>query len=184
MKSFTEWAWALALVSLWLASFPARAALAPGDAAPDFQVEAARAGQAFHFSLADALRKGPVVLYFYPKSFTSGCTVEAHNFAESSAKFEALGATLLGMSGDDIATQKDFSVRECRDKFAVGADEGGKVMRQYDAKMPLLPVADRISYVISPEGRVIYAYSSMSPDHHVENALQAVQAWREKHPGT
>lgn len=178
MKNFTDWAWVVALFSLWAASLPARAALVAGDAAPDFTVEAAIAGKSFRFSLSEALRKGPVVLYFYPKSFTSGCTIEAHNFAEASPKFAALGATLLGMSADDIATQKDFSVRECRDKFAVGADEGGKVMRQYDAKLPLMEVADRISYVISPEGKVIYAYSSLSPDHHVENAMKAVQEWR------
>jgi len=182
MKSLTDFVLALALVGLWGAALPARASLAVGDAAPDFTVDAALGGKAFRFSLAEALRKGPVVLYFYPKSFTSGCTIEAHNFAEASARFEAMGASLLGMSGDDIATQKDFSVRECRDRFAVGADEGGKVMRSYDAKMPLLPVADRISYVISPDGKVLAAYSSMSPDHHVEFALKAVEDWRKAHP--
>src|ERR1019366_7067276 len=124
-------------------------------------------------SLADALKKGPVVLYFYPKAFTPGCTVEAHNFAEATDKFAALGATLIGMSGDNIDTLKEFSVKECRNKFAVAADADGKIMKRYDANMAFLPsTADRISYVISPAGKVIYTYSSLSPDNHVENTLK------------
>ncbi|HYA66565.1 MAG TPA: peroxiredoxin, partial [Burkholderiaceae bacterium] len=148
----------------------ASAALAVGAPAPDFTAQAALGGKTFTFSLAEALKKGPVVLYFYPKAFTKGCTIEAHNFAEATEKFQALGATLIGMSNDDIETLKDFSVKECRNKFAVAADAGARIMKQYDAAMFLLPDrADRISYVISPEGKVIYAYSSLSPDNHVEN---------------
>jgi peroxiredoxin len=154
----------------------ATAALKVGDNAPDFTTQAAIGGKAFTFSLAEALKKGPVVLYFYPKAFTPGCTVEAHNFAEATDKFAALGATLVGMSGDDIATLKEFSVKECRNKFAVAADADGKIMKRYDAKMAFLPsTADRISYVISPAGKVIYTYSSLSPDNHVENTLKVVQ---------
>ncbi len=170
---------AVAVPALALASVAASAALPVGAPAPDFTAQAALGGKAFTFSLAEALKKGPVVLYFYPKAFTSGCTVEAHNFAEATEKFSALGATLIGMSGDDIDTLKDFSVRECRNKFAVAADSGGKVMKQYDANLAFLPsTADRISYVISPAGKVAYVYSSMSPDNHVENTLKAVQGLR------
>jgi peroxiredoxin len=152
------------------------AALKVGDSAPDFTTQAAIGGKAFTFSLADALKKGPVVLYFYPKAFTPGCTVEAHNFAEATDKFAALGATLIGMSGDNIDTLKEFSVKECRNKFAVAADADGKIMKRYDANMAFLPsTADRISYVISPAGKVIYTYSSLSPDNHVENTLKVVQ---------
>jgi peroxiredoxin len=159
-----------------LAGAAASAALPVGAPAPDFTTQAAIGGKAFTFSLAEALKKGPVVLYFFPKAFTSGCTVEAHNFAEATEKFNALGATLIGMSGDNIDTLKDFSVRECRNKFAVAADSGGKVMQQYDARLAFLPsTADRISYVITPAGKVAYVYSSMSPDNHVENTLKAVQ---------
>ena len=162
------------LASLTMSS--AAAALKVGDNAPDFTTQAAIGGKAFTFSLADALKKGPVVLYFYPKAFTPGCTVEAHNFAEATDKFAALGATLVGMSGDDIDTLKEFSVKECRNKFAVAADADGKIMKKYDAKMALLPsTADRISYVIDPAGKVVYAYSSLSPDNHVENTLKVVQ---------
>jgi peroxiredoxin len=125
------------------------------------------------------LKKGPVVLYFYPKSFTSGCTAEAHNFAEATDRFKSLGATVIGMSNDDIDTQKKFSVLECRNKFAVAADRGAHVMKQYDAVLKGDPnMADRISYVIAPDGKVIYAFASMSPDGHVDNTLDAVQRWK------
>jgi len=159
-----------------LSGAPANAALKVGDSAPDFTTAAAIGGKTFTFSLAEALKKGPVVLYFYPKAFTPGCTVEAHNFAEATDKFAALGATLIGMSGDNIDTLKDFSVKECRNKFAVGADADGKIMKKYDANLAFLPsTADRISYVISPDGKVVYTYSSLSPDNHVENTLKVVQ---------
>ena len=161
------------------ASSASLAALAVGAPAPDFTTEAARAGVAFKFSLAETLKKGPVVLYFYPKAFTSGCTVEAHNFAEATPKFNALGATVVGISNDNIETLKKFSVEACRDKFAVAADSGARIMKQYDAALWVKPdVADRISYVISPEGKVLYVYSSLSPDQHVENTLKAVEKWR------
>lgn len=155
------------------------AALPVGAPAPDFTTEAARAGVAFKFSLATTLKTGPVVLYFYPKAFTSGCTVEAHNFAEATPKFNALGATVIGMSNDDIETLKKFSVEACRDKFAVAADSGARIMKLYDAALFIKPdMADRISYVISPQGKVLYVYSSLSPDKHVENTLKAVEKWR------
>lgn len=158
---------------------PARAALKVGDPAPDFTAEAALAGKPFAFSLATALKKGPVVLYFYPKAFTSGCTVEAHEFAEATPKFEALGATVIGMSNDDIETLKKFSVEACRNKFAVAADAGARVMKQYDAALRLLPgVADRISYLITPEGRIGAVYASLSADGHVEAMMKAVQDWK------
>ncbi len=121
-----------------LAMNTAMAALKVGDSAPDFTTPAAIGGKAFTFSLADALKKGPVVLYFYPKAFTPGCTVEAHNFAEATEKFAALGATLVGMSGDNIDTLKEFSVKECRNKFAVAADADGKIMKKYDARPDLV----------------------------------------------
>jgi len=156
------------------------AALHAGDVAPPFVAEAALSGKQFTFDLAEALKKGPVVLYFYPKAFTSGCTVEAHNFAEASDRFKALGATVLGMSNDDIGTLKKFSVKECRNKFAVAADHGARVMKKYDAVLPAsTDVADRISYVIAPNGLVIYVYASLSPDGHVENTLHAIEQWKD-----
>lgn len=162
------------------AALPAHAALPVGAAAPRFSTDAALAGKVVRFDLAEALQRGPVVLYFYPKAFTSGCTVEAHQFAEATDRFRALGATVIGMSGDDIATLRRFSTEACRDKFAVAADPGGRIMKQYDAGLGWLPnTADRISYVISPEGRILEAYASMSPDQHVRHTLEAVQRWKD-----
>jgi peroxiredoxin len=170
-------------IAAMLAGAGARAALAVGAGAPDFTTQAAIGGNEFTFKLADALKTGPVVLYFYPKAFTKGCTVEAHNFSEATEQFKSIGATVIGMSNDDIETLKKFSVLECRNKFAVAADQGGAVMKQYDAVMPgRVDVADRISYVIAPDGKVIYSYASMSPDGHVANTLEAVQRWKAAHP--
>jgi peroxiredoxin len=175
----------LSLSGLALSYAPASAALKPGDAAPDFTVEAAQGGKEFKFSLAEALKKGPVVLYFYPKSFTSVCTEEAHEFAESIANFEAAGASVIGLSGDKIEVQKEFSASECRDKFPVGADPSLSVVKAYDAafNVPVIGAAfaSRISYVISPEGKILYAYSESSAGKHIENTLAVVRKWREEH---
>lgn len=157
------------------------AALPPGAPAPDFKAEAAVGGKAFSFHLASALREGPVVLYFYPKAFTSGCTIEAHRFAEATEEFRKLGARVIGMSNDDIDTLKKFSVEACRSKFAVAADAGAKVMKDYDAALRLAPgMADRISYLITPDGRIGAVFESLSPDGHVEAMLKAVQQWKTK----
>jgi len=161
------------------------AALKPGDAAPDFTVDAVLGGKEFTFSLTEALKKGPVVLYFYPKSFTSVCTVEAHEFAENIENFAAAGASVIGLSGDKIEVQRDFSAKECRDKFPVGADPSFLVIKAYDAAFNIPVVgaafANRISYVISPEGKILYAYSDSSAEKHIENTLAVVKKWREEH---
>ena len=162
--------------ALVLATQSALAALSVGAAAPDFSAEAAVGGQPFKFSLADTLKQGPVVLYFYPKAFTKGCTIEAHQFAEATDQFKALGATVIGISTDDIETLKKFSVEACRNKFAVAADAGAKVMQRYDAALRLLPgMADRISYLISPDGKIAAVYASLSADGHVETMLKAAE---------
>lgn len=158
------------------AALPAFAALKPGDAAPDFTVDAALAGKPYRFALAEALKKGPVVLYFFPKAFTKGCTIEAHEFAEATPKFAALGATVIGISNDDADTIRRFSTEGCRDKFAVAADPDSRVIKAYDAKLVLMPgMADRVSYVIAPGGTVSYVYSALDPTNHVENTLKAVR---------
>jgi peroxiredoxin len=168
-----------------LCATPAFAGLKPGDPAPDFTAQAAVGGKDFTFSLADALKRGPVVLYFYPKSFTRGCTIEAHEFAEAAESFSAAGATLIGMSKDTIDTQRKFSTEECRDKFPVAADPDLSVIRAYDA-VRIAPtasgdtVSDRISYVIAPDGKVLYAYTDSAPDKHIENTLAIVRDWRER----
>ena len=124
---------AVTLLAAALFAAPASAALKTGDRAPDFTAQASLGGKEFTFALADALKKGPVVLYFYPAAFTTGCTVEAHDFAEATDKFAALGATVIGVSHDDIATLDKFSTSECRSKFAVAADADQHIMKSYDA---------------------------------------------------
>jgi peroxiredoxin Q/BCP len=156
------------------------------DHAPDFTVQAALGGKTFAFHLADALKKGPVVLYFYPKSFTKGCTIEAHDFADNAENFAAEGASLIGVSADKIETQVEFSSRECRDKFPVGADPEVKVIGAYDALKIRpgasgAPISSRISYVIAPDGRILYAYEDSSPEKHIANTLAVVRQWRKEH---
>jgi len=171
----------LAAAALAVLGTSAHAALKPGDTAPLFTTEAAVGGKQMPLVLADALKKGPVVLYFFPKSFTSGCTLEAHLFAEATDKFAALGATVVGVSHDDIATQIKFSKEECRDKFAVAADPESAIIKSYDAKMAVMPYSDRISYVITPDDKVLYVYSSLDPADHVNRTMKAVQDWRATH---
>jgi thioredoxin-dependent peroxiredoxin len=161
-----------------LATAPAFAALEPGAPAPDFRAQASLGGNVFTFSLADALKKGPVVLYFYPAAFTTGCTIEAHDFAEATDAYRALGATVIGVSRDDIETLKKFSVSECRSKFAVAADGDGRIAKAYDAVLWIKPeYADRVSYVISPDNRIVYAYKALNPENHVKNTLEALRKW-------
>jgi peroxiredoxin len=172
-----------ALVLASVLAAPAYAAMKPGDAAPDFSAPAALGGEDFTFSLASALKKGPVVLYFFPKAFTTGCTAEAHEFAEAAASYTAAGATLIGMSADDIGTLHKFSLQECGSKFPVAADPDLKVIKAYDSaliRVGSVGIADRISYVITPDGKIAYAYSDRNPDKHVENTLAAVKALPKK----
>ena len=159
---------------------PALAALPVGAKAPDFATQATLAGKPFPFTLSQALRKGPVVLYFYPAAFTSGCTVEAHEFAEATDEFNKLGATVIGVSADDIDKLNKFSVSECRNKFAV-ASATPKMIADYDVKLPVLARSNRTSFVIAPDGKIIYAYSAMSPAGHVANTLAAVKDWDARH---
>jgi peroxiredoxin Q/BCP len=160
----------------------ATAALKPGDKAPDFSTQASLAGKPFDFSLAAALKNGPVVLYFYPAAFTPGCTVEAHEFAEATGDFHALGVTVIGVSHDSIEKLNKFSVTECRNKFAVAADPDQHIMKSYDAILAKNPLyADRTSYVIAPNGTVIYSYTDMNPDQHVANTMAAVKKWKAEH---
>ncbi len=162
-----------------LTAVPASASLKEGAKAPEFTAQASLGGKVFNYDLAAALKKGPVVLYFYPAAFTSGCTVEAHEFAEHMADFTALGATVIGVSGDDIAKLNKFSVSECRGKFPVAADPGLSIAKSYDATL-LNAYANRTSYVIAQDGTIAYVYSSLDPDKHVSNTLEAVKKIEKK----
>jgi peroxiredoxin len=168
---------AAAALAATLLAMPALAALKLGAKAPVFALPAALGGNEFTYSLAEALKKGPVVLYFYPAAFTTGCTQEAHEFAEAIGKFAALGASVIGVSGDDIGTLKKFSVSECRSKFPVAADADKRVMDAYDATLAF-GYANRTSYVISPDGHILFEYTALDPSSHVEKTLAAVEKWK------
>jgi len=176
---------ALALTALALAAPGAHAALPDGAPAPVFTAQASLGGNTYTFSLADALKKGPVVLYFYPAAFTPGCTTEAHDFAQAMPRFRALGATVIGVSHDPIAKLQRFSVSECRKQFPVASDASGDIMKEYDAVLAKHPAyANRTSYVIAPDGKILYSYSNLDPSAHVANTMAVVQRWNQQHKGT
>ncbi|MFM7403509.1 MAG: peroxiredoxin [Erythrobacter sp.] len=153
----------------------ASAELLQGAKAPAFATRAALAGEEFGFNLTTALSQGPVVLYFYPKAFTQGCTLEANAFAEAMPKFKAAGASVIGMSNDDIATLKRFSREECRDAFPVGV-ASTKVIAAYDVAMGTSGLSKRTSYVIARDGRIVAVQSDSDYRGHVEKTLAAVRA--------
>lgn len=158
---------------------PALAALSVGQSAPEFKTQASLGGKVFSFDLADALKQGPVVLYFYPAAFTKGCTIEAHTFADAMDQFKALHATVIGVSHDTIDTLNKFSVSECRSKFPVAADPSLTVAKQYDAVLPQAPTyANRTSYVIAPDGKILATLTDLAhPQQHVENALTVLKQY-------
>jgi peroxiredoxin len=158
--------------------------LAVGATAPAFSTKAAKGGKDLTFTLSEALEKGPVVVYFYPKSFTSVCTEEAHLFAEAMPAFEALGSSVVGISTDTVETQREFSRMACRDKFPVAADPEGMVVRAYDVLLRFGGgiVASRTSYVITPDGRIASVLTAGDADSHIQSALRSVKAWRARQP--
>ena len=166
-----------------LLAAPAVAALKLGADAPDFSAQASQGGKQFPFRLSDALKKGPVVLYFFPAAFTPGCTIEAHEFAEASDDYKKLGATLIGVTAGNIDRLTQFSVSECRSKFPVAADPHAVIAKTYDAVLAVYPgLSDRTSYVIAPDGKVLLVYSNSNPNEHVGKTLEAVKAYRVAHP--
>jgi peroxiredoxin len=169
----------VAVLAALTSALPAQAALDIGDRAPDFTASAALGGKVYRYSLADALKKGPVVVYFFPAAYSEGCSAEAHYFAEAMPEFQSLGATVLGVSGDDIDTLSKFSVQACQSRFPVASDERQDVMKSYDAVLETRPeFANRISYVIAPDGSIVYHYMSLNPTKHVEKMLGALKAMK------
>lgn len=180
MRAFAP-ALALALAVLPAAADPA---LPTGRAAPDFQTTGALAGRPFTLHLREQLRHGPVVLYFYPRSFTQGCTLEAHAFSVAARDFRRAGARVIGMAADDYDTLRRFSVEACRNAFPV-ATASADTIRAYDVAFSpeRANITNRTSYVIAPDGRIIYAYSDLDYRNHVANTLAAVRDWRAHHRG-
>jgi peroxiredoxin Q/BCP len=176
---------ALSLITALAIPAAAPAALKAGAKAPLFDTRASLAGKDFDFSLAKALKKGPVVLYFFPAAFTKGCTVEAHEFAEATDDFAKLGATVVGMAADPIEKLNQFSVQECRNKFAVGVATPAMI-KGYDVALEagLIPNVtgrtNRTSYVIAQNGKVAFVHSEMGVAGHVTGTMNAVKALKAK----
>jgi thioredoxin-dependent peroxiredoxin len=174
-----------------LIALPALAALQEGDLAPDFRTQASLAGKTFTFSLKEALKKGPVVVYFYPSAYTGGCNIQAHAFAVNSDKFAAAGATIIGVSLDSIARLNDFSAdpQYCAGKFPTASDANGAISRSYDLKVADEHqgakdtrgveighgFAERTTFVVTPDGKIAATIGGLAPADNVDKALAEVQ---------
>lgn len=166
-----------------LVATPALAALKTGDKAPDFTAPGFQAGKALNFSLAEARKKGPVVLYFFPAADTAGCNLEAKMFADAMPQFAANGATVIGVTAGKLDKLQQISADtdKCSGKFPVAADPGAKIAKSYDSVLMAKPDwSDRTSYVIAPNGTVLHSYSKMDPTEHVAQTLAAVKAFKAK----
>lgn len=177
---------------------PAGAALKEGEAAPDFKAQASIAGKTFAYSLKDSLKKGPVVVYFYPSAYTNGCNLQAHTFAENHQKFAAAGATVVGVSLDSIARLNEFSAdpEYCGGKVAVASDTDGRIARAYDLSVREAGTgrkdtrgkdiehgfAERTTFVVGAEGRIVATISGVAPVANVEKALEVVQQLASRKP--
>lgn len=172
----------------------AMGALQTGDKAPDFTAQASLDGKAFNYSLKDALKKGPVVVYFYPSAYTGGCNIQAHTFAVDIDKFAAAGATVVGISLDSIARLNDFSAdpNYCAGKFPTASDADGKIAKSFDLTVREAQpgkkdtrgndidhgLAERSTFIITPDGRVAASIGGLAPAENVDKALEAVAALR------
>jgi peroxiredoxin len=178
-------------LALALGSAAASAALKEGDSAPDFKAQASLAGKAFNFSLKESLKKGPVVVYFYPAAYTNGCNIQAHTFAVNVDKFKAAGATVIGVSHDNIGRLNEFSAdpEYCAGKVAVASDEEGLIAKSYDlAIREAAPgrkdtkgqdinhaFTERTTFVVATDGRIAATLGGLAPATNVEKALESVQ---------
>jgi peroxiredoxin len=166
----------LVAASVSFVAAPANAALKVGAKAPDFTTTGAVGGKEFKIHLAQQLKKGPVVLYFFPKAFTSGCTAEAHAFSESIDDFKKAGAQVIGMSADDLKTLHDFSAKECRSAFPV-ATATPEIQKEFDVAWAAHPgITTRTSYVIDKSGKIVMVHDDLNFSEHVAKTLAAVKA--------
>lgn len=170
---------ALAVATALVLASPSFAALKVGTHAPDFSASAFLAGKPLTFKLSDALKKGPVVVYFFPAAHTSGCNIEAHLFSQAIDQFTAQNATVIGVTAGNTDQLAEFSkeTEHCSGKFAVAADPGAKIAKEYESTLAQKPEwSDRTSYVIDPSGTITLAYSNLDPKEHVNQTLAAVKA--------
>jgi thioredoxin-dependent peroxiredoxin len=174
---------------------PAFAALEVGVKAPEFSAKGMLAGKEFTFNLSDALKKGPVVVYFFPAAYTAGCTAETKLFADNADAFKEAGATLIGVTGgarnpdtnamvsasENLALLQRFSAEHCRDKFPIAAVSLDTI-KAYNVVLPQKPDwSDRTSYVIAPDGKILLSFTTQKPDEHITKTLEAVKAWKASH---
>ena len=170
----------IAFAALALPAIPASAALPVGAKAPDFTTTGAVAGKPFTLHLAEQLKKGPVVLYFFPKAFTKGCTLEARAFSEATKDFRKAGARVIGLSADDLPTLQKFSVEECRNAFPV-ATATPEIIAAYDVALKQKAgLTDRTSYVIAKNGKIVMVHSDLDWSEHVAKTLAAARAQRRR----
>ena len=159
-----------------LAAAPVTAALPVGSAAPDFSTQGAMGGKPFQFSLKAALKKGPVVMYFFPAAFTSGCTIETKAFADASDDFKAAGATLVGVAADPIDKLQKFSIEACRSKFPV-AVASAQMIADYNVALPMMAGrSNRTTFVIGKNGRIAWTLADFKPEPHISGSLAAVRS--------
>ena len=166
-----------------LAAVPASAALDEGARVPSLITQGALAGKSFNFNLQQELRKGPVVLYFFPKAFTPGCNLEAQAFADAIDEFKAAGAQVVGMSGDSLDDLEKFSEKECAGKFPV-ARATPSTIQAFDVALTMNGqrnenLTSRTSYVIAPDGRIVMDHSDLNWAEHVSKTLAAVRALKD-----
>ena len=181
----------IALVASTIA-LPAVAALKSGDEAPTFKAQASFAGKSFEYSLQDALKKGTVVVYFYPSAYTGGCNVQAHTFAVNNDKFNAAGATIIGVSLDSVERLNEFSAdpQFCAGKFPTASDPDGKIAKSYDlsvhdARAGMKDTrgveinhgfAERTTFIVTSDGKIAATIGGLQPEENVQKALETVQA--------
>ncbi len=183
MKSLFAFAAAGALCAALATATPAAAELKAGAKAPDFTAPAFLGGQPFTYKLADALKKGPVVVYFFPAAHTKGCNIEAHLFSEAIDQFKAEHATVIGVTAGNTDQLADFSkeTEHCGGKFPVASDPGAAIAKQYDALLAQKPDwSNRTSYVIAKNGTVVFAYDNLDASDHVNQTLTALKALNAK----
>jgi peroxiredoxin Q/BCP len=172
-------------------SVQALAALPTGTAAPTFKTQASLAGKEFTYDLTKALKKGPVVVYFYPGAFTGGCNIQAHTFAEDMDKFKSAGATVIGVSLDKIETLNAFSSdpQYCAGKLPVASDADGAIAASYQLKVmdgrPGMKdsrgvdldhkFAERTTFIVTKDGKIAATVGGVSPAENVEKTLAIVQ---------
>jgi len=186
----------IGLMAAALCATPAFAALKAGDMAPDFSASGSLGGKDFSFNLKSALKKGPVVVYFYPSAYTGGCDLEAHTFAEQSDKFASAVITIVGVSADDLGRVKQFSAdpKFCAGKFPIVSDADTKIAQSYNLNVtpPRAGAKDvnqvdinhafieRVTYVVGKDGKILATLSSkddkLSPDQHVDKSLAILTA--------